>query len=118
MLNFPQMLKASPPEKKHPVTPKQQNGALQNKEVKANPSKNISKNNVCPKKTDTGKKVVHKPVPGSVVPKDSQVKLKVPPVPETKQSAAPKRKKDSGKPSSEQPAKKKKAVVEEKKPTE
>lgn len=106
-----EMLKASPPEKrKQPVTPKQPNGALPKKEVKENSSKNIPKNNT---KTDTGKKVVRKPVPSSVAPKDAPVTLKIP---ETKQSAAPKRKKDSGKSSGEQTAKKKK--VEETKPTE
>ncbi len=118
LLNFPQILKASAPEKKQPVTPKHQNGALQKKEVKENPSKDISKNNACPRKTDTGKKVTHKPLSSGVVPADSRVKVKVPAAAETKKSAAPKRKKDNGKSASEQEAKKKKAVVEEKKPTE
>ncbi|XP_044035021.1 RNA exonuclease 4 [Siniperca chuatsi] len=113
-----EMIKASEPEKKPPVTPKHQNGALRKKEVKENSSKNITKNNVYPGRTDTGKKVIHKTVPNSVVPKDSQVKLMVPAVAETRPSAALKRKKDSGKSNSEQAVKKKKSVVEEKKPTE
>ncbi|KAL7371533.1 hypothetical protein ABVT39_000431 [Epinephelus coioides] len=105
-----EMLKASQPEKKQPMTPKPQNGALQKKEAK----KNISKN----KAEDTGKKVNHKTVPTSAVPKDSQVDSKGPSVSDAKQFAAPKRKKDSGKSNSEQAAKKKKPVVEETKPTE
>ncbi|XP_037610801.1 RNA exonuclease 4 [Sebastes umbrosus] len=116
-----EMLKASQPEKKQqqPVTPKPQNGVLQKKEAKESSSKIISKNNVSPGQTDTGKKVKHKTVPSSVVPKDSQVNSKVPAASETKQSAAaPKRKKDGGKSNSEQAAKKKKPVVEETKPTE
>lgn len=119
MLNFPQMLKASQPEKKQqPVTPKPQNGTLQKKEAKEKSSKNIPKDNVSPRQTDTGKKAKHKSVPNSALPKDAQVKSKGPAVSETKQSAAPKRKKDSGKSNGEQAAKKKKPVVEETKPTE
>ncbi|KAM9336462.1 RNA exonuclease 4 [Symphorus nematophorus] len=110
-----ELLKASQPEKKQPVTPKHQNGALQKKEAKENSSKYISKN----RQTDTGKKVKHKAVPNSVVPKDSQVNVNIPGVSKTGQSAAPKRKKDSGELNSDQAAKKKKSfVVEETKPTE
>ncbi|XP_059180538.1 RNA exonuclease 4 [Centropristis striata] len=108
-----EILKASQPEKKPPVTPKSQNGALQKKEAKENTSKNISKNT--PK--DSGKKAKHKTAPNSI-PEDSKVNSAGPAVSETKQSAAPKRKKDSVKSNSEQAAKKKKLVVEEKKPTE
>ncbi|XP_029312385.1 RNA exonuclease 4 isoform X2 [Cottoperca gobio] len=122
-----EMLKASQPEKKQPIAPKPLNGALQEKEAKEKKSKNMSKNNVCPGQTDTGKKVKHKTSPKSVVPKDAPVNSKVPAVSETKPSAALKRKKDSGKSNDEQAAKKKKKkeekkkekpVDEEKKPTE
>ncbi|KAM6898057.1 RNA exonuclease 4 [Lycodopsis pacificus] len=114
-----EMLKASQPEKKQPVTPQPQNAALPNQGAKKkNSTKNISKNNVCPKETDAGTKVKHKPVPKRVAPEDSRVNSKVPAVKETKQSAALKRKKDTGKSNSEQAAKKQKHVVEEKKPTE
>lgn len=111
-----EMLKASQPEKKQPVTPKSPNGALQNQKKKS--TKNISKNNVCPKQTGSATKVKQKPVPNNVASKDSKVNSKVPAASETKQSAAPKRKRDNGKLNSEQAAKKKKPVVEEKKPTE
>ncbi|XP_070783417.1 RNA exonuclease 4 [Enoplosus armatus] len=113
-----EILKASQPEKKQPVAPKHQNGALRKKQAIDNSSKNISKNSVSPGLTDSGKKVKHKTGPNSVVSKDSQVKLKAPAVSETRPSAAPKRKKDSGKSNSEQAAKKKKTVVEVTKPTE
>ncbi|XP_051273474.1 RNA exonuclease 4 [Dicentrarchus labrax] len=113
-----ELLKVSQPEKKQPVTPKHPNGALQKKEAKENSSKNTCKNNVCPRQTDMEKKVKHEPVPNSVVPKDSRANLDVPGVSETRQPAAPKRKKDSGKSNSEQAAKKKKSVAEETKPTE
>ncbi|KAK1881019.1 RNA exonuclease 4 [Dissostichus eleginoides] len=106
-----EMLKASQPEKKQPVTPKPPNGALLKKETKEKTTKNISKNN--PGQKDTGKKEKQKAV--VVAPKDSKVNSKGPAVSEVKQSAAPKRKKDSGKINSEQPAKKKKMekMVEE-----
>ncbi|KAI4807997.1 hypothetical protein KUCAC02_027761 [Chaenocephalus aceratus] len=54
------------------------------------------------------------------LPMDSKLNSKGPAVSEVKQSAAPKRKKDSGKMNGEQPAKKKKMekMVEETKPTE
>lgn len=109
------MLKVSQVEKKQPVPPKYQNGTK--KGAKENSSKNFSKDTVSPRQTDTGKKVKDKTVPIGVGPKDSQMDLKVPCVSETRQSAAPKRKKDSGKSNSEQAAKKK-AVVEDRKPTE
>uniref|UniRef100_UPI0037E8756A RNA exonuclease 4 n=1 Tax=Semicossyphus pulcher TaxID=241346 RepID=UPI0037E8756A len=113
-----EILKASQPEKKQPVTPKQ-NGALQKKETKDKSSKDVSKNDVHLKQTETGKKVKHKTVPNSVVAKDSQVNSKAPAVSGTGQPAAPKRKKEDGKSNSEQAAKKKKSsVVEETKPTE
>ena len=109
------MLKASQPEKKpQPVTPKPQNGTLPKKEATEKSSKNIPKDNVSLRQTDTGKKAKHK----SGLSKDAQVKSKGPAVSETKQSAAPKRKKDGGKSNGEQAAKKKKPVVEETKPTE
>ncbi|KAF3853512.1 hypothetical protein F7725_014200 [Dissostichus mawsoni] len=110
-----EMLKASQPEKKQPVTPKPPNGALLKKETKEKTTKNISKNN--PGQKNTGKKEKQKAV--VVAPKDSKVNSKGPAVSEVKQSAAPKRKKDSGKMNSEQPAKKKKMekMVEETKPT-
>ncbi|GLD57441.1 RNA exonuclease 4-like protein [Lates japonicus] len=110
-----EILKASQPEKKEPVTPKYQNGTLQKKEAKENSSKNISKSNTRPKQKDTGKKVKHKT---NNVPKDGQVNLKVLAVSQTSHPTAPKRKKDSGKSNSEQAAKKKKPDVEERKPTE
>ncbi|XP_040885193.1 RNA exonuclease 4 [Toxotes jaculatrix] len=113
-----EILKVSQPEKKQPVTPRYQNGALQKKEAKENSSKNISKNNTGPSKTDTGHKLKHKTVSNSAVPKDSEVNLKGPAVSQSGQSTAPKRKKDSGKSNSEQAAKKKKSVAEEMKPTE
>ncbi|XP_034415089.1 RNA exonuclease 4 [Cyclopterus lumpus] len=116
-----EMLKASQPEKKQPpVASRPPNGALQKlkKGAKENSTKNISKNNVCPEQTGAVTKVKQKSVPNKVVPKDSQVNSKVPAVKETKQSAAPKRKRDSGKLNSEQAAKKKKPVVEKKEPTE
>ncbi|XP_078135777.1 RNA exonuclease 4 [Sander vitreus] len=116
-----EVLKASQPEKKQPVTPKPPNGALQKQEAKEKSSKNISKNNVSPRRTMSlpDNKVKHKIVPPeSVAPKDSTVNSKVPALSETKPSAAPKRKKDSGKSNGEQAAKKKKPVVEERKPTE
>ncbi|XP_042363837.1 RNA exonuclease 4 [Plectropomus leopardus] len=97
-----EMLKASQPEKKQPVVPIPQNGTQHKKEAS---SKNISKNIL----EDSGKKAKHKTVPNSV---DSQVNS------ETKQSAAPKRKKDSGKSNSEPATKKKKPVAEVTKPTE
>lgn len=112
-----EMLKASQPEKKPPVTPKHQNGALSKKGFKENSTKNIPKNNVPPRQTDHEKKV-HKVVPNSTVPKGSQVSLKAPGVSEARQSAAPKRKQAEGKSHSEKAAKKKKAAVEVKKPTE
>lgn len=111
-----QMLKASQPEKKQPVTPKHLNGPLHKRETNKDHSKNISTNNSGPKQIDTGKKVKHKTVSNTVVPKDSGVK--VPPVSETRTSSAPKRKGDSGNSNSEQAAKKKKSVIEETKPTE
>ncbi|XP_076615132.1 RNA exonuclease 4 [Chaetodon auriga] len=113
-----EMLKANEPEKKQPVTPKHQNGAPQKKGAKENSSKNISRPSVGHRETDAGKKVKHKTVPDSVVPRDSQVNLKAPGVSQTKQPAAPKRKKDSGKSNAKQAAKKKKSVAEETKPTE
>ncbi|XP_039991341.1 RNA exonuclease 4 [Xiphias gladius] len=106
-----EMLKASQPEKKPPVKPKHQNGALQKKGAKEVSSKSISKNNTSPRQTDTGKKVRHKTVSNSVAPK-------VPAVSQTRQSTAPKRKGNSGESHSEQAAKKKKSVVEETKPTD
>ncbi|KAF1373953.1 hypothetical protein PFLUV_G00244260 [Perca fluviatilis] len=116
-----EVLKASQPEKQQPGTPKPPNGALQKQEAKEK-SKNISKNNVSPRRTMSlpDNKVKHKIVPPkkSVAPKDSPVNSEVPAVSETKPSAAPKRKKDSGKSNGEQAAKKKKPVVEERKPTE
>nr|XP_020495658.1 RNA exonuclease 4 [Labrus bergylta] len=113
-----EILKASEPEKKQPVTPKQ-NGALQNnKQAKHNFSKSASKNNVPPRQTDTQKTVTHKSVPNNAVSKDTAVTSKVPAISETGRSAAPKRKKDSGKSNSAPAAKKKKSVVEETKPTE
>uniref|UniRef100_A0A4W6G4I3 RNA exonuclease 4 n=1 Tax=Lates calcarifer TaxID=8187 RepID=A0A4W6G4I3_LATCA len=112
-----EILKASQPEKKEPVTPKYQNGALQKKEAKENSSKNISKSNTGPKQKDTGKQVKHKTVSNNV-PKDAQVNLKVPAVSQTSHPTAPKRKKDSGKSNSKQAAKKTKSDVEERKPTE
>ncbi|XP_038592543.1 RNA exonuclease 4 isoform X1 [Micropterus salmoides] len=111
-----EMLKASQPEKKHPVIPKPQNGELRKKEAKEN--SNISKNTVTPGRTTPGKKVKHKTVPDSVVTKDSKVKLNVPAFSETRLAAAPKRKMDNGKPNREQTAKKKKSVLEQMKPTE
>ncbi|XP_070707927.1 RNA exonuclease 4 [Pempheris klunzingeri] len=110
-----EMMKVSQPEKKQPVTPKHQNGPLHKKEAKESFSKNISKINARPGQMDSGKQVKHKPDPKIVVPEDSQVNLEAP---ETKQSAAPKRKKDGGKSHSQQPAKKQKPAVEETKPTE
>lgn len=115
---FQEMLKASEPEKKQPVTPKHQHGAPQKKGAKENSSKNISRPSVGPRETDAGKKVKHKTAPDSVVPRDSQVNLKAPGVSQTKQPAALKRKKDSGKSNAKQAAKKKKSVPEETKPTE
>ena len=114
--NCPQLLKASQPEKKQPVTPKHQNGVL--KKTKKNLSKNISENNAAPSQTDTEKKVKHRSAPNSVVPKEAGVNSKAPAASDTQQRAAPKRKKDSGKSNGEQAAKKKKSVVEERKPTE
>lgn len=110
------MLKASQPERKQPVPPKQ-NGILQRKGVKENSSEDFFKNTVSARQTDTGKKEKNKTVVSSAAPKDSQMHLKTPVVSEAKQSAAPKRKKDAGKSNSE-PAAKKKPVVEDKKPTE
>lgn len=115
---FQEMLKASEPEKKQPVTPKHQHGAPQKNGAKENSSKSISRPSVGPRETDAGKKVKHKAAPDGVVPRDSQVNLKAPGVSQTKQPAAPKRKKDSGKSNAKQSAKKKKSVPEETKPTE
>ncbi|XP_041818898.1 RNA exonuclease 4 [Chelmon rostratus] len=115
---FQETLKASQPEKKQPVAPKHQNGALQKKGAKENSAKNISKNSVGPRETDAGKKVKHKTVPNRAVHRDSQVNSKAPGVSETKQPAAPKRKNDSERPNVKRAAKKKKCVVEEMKPTE
>lgn len=112
-----EMLKASQPEKKAPVMPRHQNGALPKKGAKENSRKNIPKNNVSPRQTDSEKKV-HKVVPNSAIPKGSQVSLKVSGVSEARQSAAPKRKLEKGQLHSEKAAKKKKPAVEEKKPTE
>lgn len=105
------MLKVNQLEQKQP---KHQNGTLQKQEPKENSSKSLSKNTVLPRPTDGGKKVKVKSVPASVSPKVSQINLKVS---EARQSAAPKRKKDSGKSNSKQAAKKS-SVVEDRKPTE
>ncbi|XP_068439488.1 RNA exonuclease 4 [Clinocottus analis] len=113
-----EMLKASKPEKKPPVTPQPPNGTLQNQRAVKKSTKNISKNNVCPKLMSASTKVKQKTVPNNAVTKDSQVNSKVPAVTETKPSASAKRKRDSGKLNGEQAAKKKKPVMEEKKPTE
>ncbi|XP_026171321.1 RNA exonuclease 4 [Mastacembelus armatus] len=114
-----EMLKNSQSEKKQqPAPAQQQNGALQNKEAKADCSKHISKNKAGPQQTDTGKNIKHKTVSNSVVSKDSHVSVKVTAVSESRQPAAPKRKKDGENSNSNQAAKKKKSVVEETKPTE
>nr|XP_020461982.1 RNA exonuclease 4 [Monopterus albus] len=102
-----EILKTSPPEKKQSVAPKQQNGALLKKKAKAN--------NADPRQTDTEKKVKQKTVSNSLVPKDSQGCLRVPPVSGTRKSTAPKRKHDSGKSNIEQAGKKQKSVTEERK---
>lgn len=114
-----EILKVSQPEKKQLVTPNP-NGTVQKKEAKDNSLKNALKNDVHPTQKDKGKKGKHKTVPESVVSEDSAVTSKVPAVSERGQSAAPKRKTDSGKFNGESAAKKKKsvAVVEETKPTE
>ncbi|KAK5850758.1 hypothetical protein PBY51_001608 [Eleginops maclovinus] len=106
-----EMLKASQPEKKQPVTPKPPNGALLKNEKNEKTTTHIPKNK--PGQKDTWKKEKQKTV--VVAPK---VNSKGPAVSEVKQSAAPKRKKDCGKLNGEQPAKQKKPVVEETKPTE
>lgn len=113
-----EIIKISQPEKQQPVTPKHQNGALKKKGSEENSSKNISKNNVCPRQTDTRKKEKHKTAPNSAVSMDFQVNLKAPGGSEKVHSTAPKRKKDSGRSNSKQAAKKQKSVVEEAKPTE
>lgn len=109
------MLKVSQPAKKKPVPPKPHNGALQKKKPEETSSKDISKNNICPKQTDTVKKTKHKTAPATVVPEVSQVNLKVPGV--SGQPATLKRKKEGGKSDGEQAAKKNKPAVEERKPT-
>lgn len=153
VLNFLQILKVSQPEKKQTATPNQ-NGTVQKKGAKDNSSKNTPensslkttsknnslkntpknnslkntpKNNGLPTEKDKGKEGnegKHKPVPGNSVSKDPVVTSKVPASSETGQSAAPKRKTDSGELNSQLAAKKKKkkekavAVVENTKPTE
>ncbi|KAM4524293.1 RNA exonuclease 4 [Odontesthes bonariensis] len=115
-----EVLKASQPEKKQPVTRKHQNG-ISPKKAKEHLSKNISENNAAPNQADTEKNVKNKSAPNSVVPKKAGVNLKVQAASDTRQPAAPKRKKDNGKSNSDQAAKKKKkkkSVVEERKPTE
>ncbi|XP_058476430.1 RNA exonuclease 4 [Solea solea] len=113
-----EILKASEPEKKQPVTSTNQTGSLQKKETKENSSLNISKKNTSPKQTETGKKGKQKTASGSVVPKDAHVNAKVPAVSPSQHSIAPKRKSSSGNSSSEHAVKKKKVVVAEKKLTE
>ncbi|XP_036936499.1 RNA exonuclease 4 [Acanthopagrus latus] len=110
-----EVLKVSQPAKKKPVPPKPHNGALQKKKAEETSSKDISKNNICPKQTDTVKKTKHKTAPATVVPEVSQVNLKVPGV--SGQPATLKRKKEGGKSDGEQAAKKNKPAVEERKPT-
>ncbi len=122
MLNFSQMLKTSQPEKKQPVTPKHQNGALQKrgageKRYSKKIFKDIPKNNFSSKLPDSRKTEDSKTAKSSVVHKDSQVKIKDSGVSETIKSAAQKRKKDNKKSNSE-PAAKKSSVVQETKPTE
>ncbi|KAK2884848.1 hypothetical protein Q8A73_021322 [Channa argus] len=112
------MLKASQPEKKQTVMHKDQNGALQKEKARENDSRNISKNNAGPRQTDVGKKIKHRTVSNSVVPKDSGVDPKVPAVSKTKQSTPLKRQRDNGKSNYEKGAKKKKPAVEETKLTE
>lgn len=112
------MLKASQPEEKQPVTQKHQDGAVQKKEAREKYCKNISKNNDRHRQTHSVKELKHKNISNCVVPKDSQVNLKLPAVSEAKQASAPLRKRDGGKSNGKQEAKRKKSVVEEKKPTE
>lgn len=117
MLNLPQILKASEPEKKKPVTPKHQNGDVAKKATEKSSKKN-SKDNAGPSHTDTEKKVKHNTAPNSGLPKETLKNAKVSAAPESRQSAAPKRKGSSAKSNSSQAAKKQKSVVEETKPTE
>lgn len=118
-LNFLQILKTSPSEKKHPVTPKHHNGLFP-KKLKENVSKNKSNNTVAPGQTDSETNVKRKAVPNGTVPKEAGTNSKVLDPSKTQQPAAPKRKRENGKANDKQTAKKKKAttVVEERKPTE
>ncbi|XP_047464761.1 RNA exonuclease 4 [Mugil cephalus] len=110
-----EILKASEPEKKKPVIAKHQNGVLEKKATEKSAKKD-SKDNAGPSHTDTEKKVKQHTVPNSVVPKETLKKVPAPP--ESRQSAAPKRKENSAKAKSAQAAKKHKSVAEETKPTE
>lgn len=86
--------------------------------MKENSSKVSSKNAVSSGQLNNEKKAKGKSVPANVRPQDT-VNSKVPSVPKTNQSDAPKRKKDGGMSVSEHKAKKmKKDVVEDTKPTE
>ncbi|CAG5907505.1 unnamed protein product [Menidia menidia] len=103
-----EVLKATQPEKKHPVTPKHPNGGF-TKKASENYSKNKSQQVSAPNQTDTEKKVKHK----------TGVNLKAPAASDTQQPVGPKRKKEGQESNHEHAAKKKKSpVVEEKKLTE
>lgn len=116
---FSQMLKVNQLEKKQTVLPKYQNGPLSNLKIKENVSKSLLKETKRdPRQKDVANKVKDKTVPPTVGPRDSQINLKVPSVPENRQSAAPKRKKDSGESNGVPAIKTKKTVVENRKPTE
>ncbi|XP_069011808.1 RNA exonuclease 4 [Embiotoca jacksoni] len=103
-----EMLKASAPEKKQPVTPKHQNGLL-TKKAQENSSKSVSKNNACPSQTASEKMMKH----NTAVPKETRGNSEVPAASNTKKFSPPKRKMDNGTSNAEQAAKKKKSVVEE-----
>uniref|UniRef100_A0A1A8NPR5 RNA exonuclease 4 n=2 Tax=Nothobranchius rachovii TaxID=451742 RepID=A0A1A8NPR5_9TELE len=103
-----EMLNASKPEKKLPVSPKQ----------KVFPKKTLKNIPKTPSEKDNETKVKHTVAPKFAIQKESEVNSDVPAASNTLQPAAPKRKRDKGKSNSEQRAKRNKPVVEERKPTE
>uniref|UniRef100_A0A1A8NC50 REX4, RNA exonuclease 4 homolog n=1 Tax=Nothobranchius pienaari TaxID=704102 RepID=A0A1A8NC50_9TELE len=103
-----EMLNASKPEKKLPVSPKQ----------KVFPKKTLKNIPKTPSEKDNETKVKHTVAPKFAIQKESEVNSDVPAASNTPQPAAPKRKRDKGKSNSEQRAKRNKPVVEERKPTE
>nr|XP_040032173.1 RNA exonuclease 4 [Gasterosteus aculeatus aculeatus] len=114
-----EMLKASQPEKKPPVTPRPPNGAVREQGAAGNSTKQVSTSNVRPKQTDAGAKAKHKPAHRSrSSPKDSGAGSAVPAATEPKRPAAPKRNKDGGKLRSEPAGKKPKPEAQQKKATE